>query len=67
MLSHQEALGVRGIWWAFPVSNVLMALIAISVFARGDWKKKRIIENAKEEDELITLVNRETIVEEGIK
>jgi putative MATE family efflux protein len=67
VFSHQEALGVRGIWWAFPVSNVLMALIAISVFARGDWKKKRIIENAKEEDELITLVNRETIVEEGIK
>ncbi|MFI5452905.1 MATE family efflux transporter [Pedobacter sp. UC225_61] len=67
VLSHHGSMGVIGIWWAFPVSNVMMSLIAISVFYRGDWKKKKIIEDLKEEDELIEIVNRETIVQEGIK
>lgn len=67
VLSHHGNMGVNGIWWAFPVANVIMSLIAMSVFARGDWKKKRIIEDAKEEDELMSQVARETLVEEGIK
>jgi putative MATE family efflux protein len=67
VLSHHGSMGITGIWWAFPVANVIMSLIAMSVFARGDWKKKRIIEDAQEEDELIRLVNKETLVEEGIK
>jgi putative MATE family efflux protein len=67
ILSHHGTMGVHGIWWAFPISNVLMALISISVFARGDWKKKRIIAEEQEDDQLIKLVNRETMVEEGIK
>jgi putative MATE family efflux protein len=67
VFSHHGSMGVRGIWWAFPIANVLMSLIALGVFARGDWKRKRIIEAPEENDELIKLVNRETIVEEGIK
>jgi putative MATE family efflux protein len=67
VLSHHGNMGVRGIWWAFPISNIVMSLISMGVFARGDWKKKRIIEQEEEDDELIRLVNRETIVEEGIK
>jgi putative MATE family efflux protein len=67
VLSHHGSLGVRGIWWAFPVANVLMSLIAMGVFVRGDWKKKRIIEEPEENDELIRLVNKETMVGEGIK
>jgi putative MATE family efflux protein len=67
VLSHHGSMGVKGIWWAFPISNVVMSLIAMGVFARGDWKKKRIIEGAEEEEELIRQVNKETIVEEGIK
>ncbi|RYY14987.1 MAG: MATE family efflux transporter, partial [Chitinophagaceae bacterium] len=58
VLSHHGTMGVRGIWWAFPVSNFIMALISISVFYRGDWKKKRIIGRELEEDKLIRLVNR---------
>jgi len=68
VLSHHGTMGVSGIWWAFPVSNVLMALISIGVFSKGDWKKKRIIEEVeKDEEELIRQVTKETIVEEGIK
>ena len=66
LLSHHSGMGVNGIWWAFPVSNVLMALISMGVFAKGDWKKKRIIDEV-EEEELIRQVAKETLVEEGIK
>src|SRR5690606_22883997 len=27
LLSHQGSLGVLGIWYAFPVSNIIMAII----------------------------------------
>jgi putative MATE family efflux protein len=67
VLSHHGNMGVKGIWWAFPVSNVLMSLIAMGVFAKGDWKKKRIIDETEEDEELIRQVTKETFVEEGIK
>lgn len=69
ILSHNGTMGITGIWWAFPVSNVIMALIAMAVFAKGDWKKKKLIREAdeEEEEELIRMVNKETLVEEGLK
>jgi Na+-driven multidrug efflux pump len=65
LLSNHGSMGVEGIWWAFPVSNVLMALIAVGVFAKGDWKRKRIIED--EDQELMRQVSKESLVEEGVK
>jgi putative MATE family efflux protein len=67
LLSTHGNMGVKGIWWAFPISNVLMALIAIGVFANGEWKKKRIIDEPEDDSELMRMVTKETIVEEGIK
>jgi putative MATE family efflux protein len=46
--AHQ---GAHGIWWAFPVANVLTAIVSMLWFARGDWKKRRIIEPASLEEE----------------
>jgi len=43
-----------------------MALIAIAVFANGQWKKKRIIEEPEEDRELVRQVTKETLVEEGL-
>lgn len=48
LLSNHVGMGVQGIWWAFPISNVIMALIALGVFIKGDWKKKRIINEPEE-------------------
>ncbi|HEX8561582.1 MAG TPA: MATE family efflux transporter [Flavobacterium sp.] len=66
LLSHHGTMGITGIWWAFPISNVLMAIIAVLVFAKGDWKKKRLISEPDEEEILTLEVNKETMIEEGI-
>ncbi len=64
VLSQKTALHQRGIWWAFPVSNVLMALITAGVYAKGDWKRKRLVEP---EAALEEQVSSEIILEEGVR
>lgn len=44
VLSMHTALREVGIWWAFPISNVLIAAITVVVYARGDWKHRRLVE-----------------------
>ena len=43
-----------------------MAIIAVLVFAKGDWKKKRLISGPTEEERLTREVGKETMIEEGI-
>jgi putative MATE family efflux protein len=50
VLSKHAGLGVHGIWWAFPATNVAIALVTLCVYARGDWKKKRLLD----EEEVLT-------------
>lgn len=50
LLSRPNALGSSGIWWAFPVANIAIAFITTGVYARGDWKKKRL---TTENDDLV--------------
>jgi putative MATE family efflux protein len=40
VLSHNTDLSYDGIWWAFPVSNLIAAIFAFLWFRRGDWKRK---------------------------
>ncbi|MBV9420063.1 MAG: MATE family efflux transporter [Alphaproteobacteria bacterium] len=57
VLSHRAHQGAHGIWWAFPISNVLTAIVSAIWFSRGDWKKRRIIEGrsqAEEEEEEVS-------------
>ena len=63
VLSQKTSLGVDGIWWAFPISHVVIALITMSVYAKGDWKKTRLID---EDDRLTTAVVREITAKEGV-
>jgi putative MATE family efflux protein len=58
-LSRPHVLGPHGLWWAFPASNVVIALITMAVFAKGDWKKKRLTTPAKEEDTIEEKINEE--------
>jgi len=60
IFSKHTSLLETGIWWAFPISNILTAIIAVLWFAKGSWKNKKIIEEIKLE------VEDETIIEEGI-
>jgi Na+-driven multidrug efflux pump len=58
-LSRPHVLGPHGLWWAFPASNVVIALITMGVFAKGDWKKKRLTRPAKEDDIIEERINEE--------
>ncbi|MEI9887437.1 MAG: MATE family efflux transporter [Rhizomicrobium sp.] len=51
VLSHRAHLGAHGIWWAFPIANVLTAVVSAIWFARGDWKKRRLITDQREAEE----------------
>jgi putative MATE family efflux protein len=64
VLSHHTDLQQVGLWWAFPISNIIIALITMAVFAKGDWKKKKLTDN---DDELAVDVAHEITVEEGIR
>lgn len=61
ILSKHTALGAAGLWWAFPVANLLTAFIAIAVFTKGDWKHKRLTKEEKLEEQ----VTEEVIAEEA--
>ena len=38
LLSNNTDLSYEGIWWAFPVSNAIAALVAFIYFKQGYWK-----------------------------
>lgn len=38
LLSHKTELSAEGIWWSFPVSNAIAALVAFIYFKQGYWK-----------------------------
>ncbi|HEV7332255.1 MAG TPA: MATE family efflux transporter [Flavisolibacter sp.] len=63
LFSHKTAMDEQGIWLAFPITNVIIALITISIYAKGDWKNKRLTE---QEDQLAKEVTEESMREKGI-
>lgn len=50
VLSKHTSLGANGLWWAFPITNVVMALVAGGWFAQGKWKLRRL---AREGEKLV--------------
>lgn len=58
-LAKHTSLGYRGIWWAFPISNALSAMIALLWFRNGGWQKKRLIEPLQNK------ISNEIIIEDG--
>jgi putative MATE family efflux protein len=63
VLSKHTTLGVEGLWWSFPITNVAVAIIAVCWFARGSWKTTRLTRD----EEQVAAVTRETIIEDGIR
>jgi putative MATE family efflux protein len=62
VLSKHTSLQAHGLWWSFPVTNILVALVATGWFINGSWKKTRLTETEKE----TVLVAQEAISEGGI-
>jgi putative MATE family efflux protein len=63
VLSKHTILLAHGLWWSFPVTNILVAIVSICWFARGSWKTTRLTDEA----ELTNKIAQETIIEEGIR
>lgn len=64
VLSRHTTLGTEGLWWAFPVTNVIIALITWTVFSKGDWKKKRLTD---EDEELNVQIADGILAGEGVR
>lgn len=62
ILSKHTELSQQGIWISFTVTNVVIALISIAWFARGSWKKTRLIE---QDDKEIIATAEEALIEVG--
>lgn len=63
LLSKHTDLGMTGIWWAFPVTQVTIALITAGIFLKGDWKHKQL--TGGPEDQLASEVSKEILTEES--
>ncbi len=63
VLSRHALLGADGLWWAFPATNIVVAIVSLAWFARGGWQKTRLTED----DALATQVTDETMIEEGVR
>lgn len=42
MLSEKTDLAYEGIWWSFPISNLLAAAVAFAYFKTGSWKSRKL-------------------------
>jgi putative MATE family efflux protein len=63
VLSRHTALEARGLWWSFPATNIVVALVSIAVFARGTWKDRRLTED----DRQIARIAEDAHLEEGVR
>ena len=67
VLSRHTSLGARGIWWSYPISNVLSTALSVAWFLGGDWKDKRLLgQTVFPETALEERVREETQIDEGI-
>jgi putative MATE family efflux protein len=62
VLAEPAHLGASGIWWAFPITNLVTLLLTLGVYAKGDWKRRRLTEP---EQVLEEKVAEEILSEEG--
>jgi putative MATE family efflux protein len=63
VLSKHTVLHAEGLWWSFPATNIAVAIVSLSWFARGGWKTTRLTEDS----ELTSRITEDAIIEEGIR
>ena len=63
ILSKHTALQASGLWWSFPITTIVVALVSLCWFAQGGWKATVLTEEARQ----VAQVAEETIAEEGIR
>ena len=63
VLSKHTSLEFTGIWYAFPISNVVMFVVAYIWFKNTPWQEKKLTED---EEEVIE-ASEEILITEGVK
>jgi Na+-driven multidrug efflux pump len=63
ILSKHTSLQASGLFWSFPITTIIIALVAACWFAQGGWKATVLTEEARQ----VAQVAEETIAEEGIR
>ncbi len=63
LLSKYTSLGVEGIWWAGPISQVVAVILAATWYFRGSWQKQVLTK----EEQLAERVAEEILIEEGVR
>ena len=63
ILSKHTSLQASGLFWSFPITTIIVALVAAGWFAQGGWKATVLTEEARQ----VAQVAEETIAEEGIR
>ena len=63
ILSKHTSLQASGLFWSFPITTIIVALVAAGWFAQGGWKATVLTEEAWQ----VAQVAEETIAEEGIR
>jgi putative MATE family efflux protein len=63
ILSKHTSLQAVGLWWSFPVTTVIVALVSACWFAQGGWKQTVLTEESRQ----VAKVAEDTIAEEGIR
>ena len=63
VLAKHTILHARGLWWSFPITNLLIAMVSLCWFSYGGWKKSRLTQ----EDQQVARVAEETIADDVIR
>jgi putative MATE family efflux protein len=63
ILSKHTSLQASGLWWSFPITTIMVAIVSVCWFAQGGWKTMVLTEESRQ----VAKVAEETIAEEGIR
>ena len=63
IMCMHTSLGVTGIWWGFPVANLIAMVITLVWFKHGQWRQAKLTEK----EAIVKLPEDETLVEEAVK
>ena len=62
-LAHVTSLGLAGIWWSMPITNIVTAAVALWWYRRGSWQNRKLT-NIEQQMERAT---EEILTEEGMR
>ena len=47
VLAFYTSLSFIGLWWSFPIANIISVAIVLTIFFKGSWKEKRLTDEVK--------------------